>query len=207
METFFYVIGAALVLIALVVSAIGMRRDDFPSPAVLRVGILFVALVVVVTGYAAVEASEEEELARIEEENVLADEAEAEATAENEQIVGGGTPEDEAEAEAAEEGSSGTTTTASADGAAVFVENSCGSCHTLAAQGDQALGETGPNLDEALVDKDAPYIETAIVDPGAVIAPGFGDGIMPSDFGEIIEPADLDALVSYLQESTSGSAK
>ena len=38
---------------------------------------------------------------------------------------------------------------------------------------------SGPNLDEALVDEDADFIRTSIVDPGAEVAEGFGDGIMP----------------------------
>ena len=51
----------------------------------------------------------------------------------------------------------------------LFAEK-CGICHALAAAGTTSA--TGPDLDEALAGKDAAYIEEAIVDPNAEIAPG-----------------------------------
>ena len=57
------------------------------------------------------------------------------------------------------------------DGAAVFEAQGCGSCHTLAAAG--STGETGPDLDGALADRDPGYIEESIVDPAAVVAEGY----------------------------------
>ena len=60
----------------------------------------------------------------------------------------------------------------------------------------------GPDLDEVLADKDAAFIEQSIVDPAAEIAPGFSAGIMPPNFGETLQPAELDALVKYLDEVT-----
>jgi len=212
METLFYAIGAALVVIALIVAAIGMRRDDFPSTNALRIGVLLIALVVVATGYTAVQASEEEALAREEEEDRLAAEEADELAAENAELGGGGSASSSAEVDPASgngpgddetvtEG--GAATASTEEGSAVFVDNGCGGCHTLADQGNQALGEIGPNLDAELVNEDAAYIETSIVDPSAEVVEGFGDNIMPSDFEEIIPPADLAALVAYLDEVTS----
>jgi cytochrome c oxidase subunit II len=84
------------------------------------------------------------------------------------------------------------------DGKAVFEENGCGGCHALADAG--TTGGTGPDLDEFLPDKDAAFIEKSIVDPNAEIAKGFSPGIMPGQFGQTLQPAELDALVKYLDE-------
>lgn len=217
METAFYIVGGSLCLLALIISAIGMRNDDFPSPRVLRLGVLLVALVVVGAGYTAVNASLEEEEARELEENELAAEEATEIEAENAEEAGGGSSSGTQEEDPASGGGVGDEESVTAGGGAsdteagaiVFANNGCGSCHTLADQGDQALGQIGPNLDTELVDETAAYIETSIVDPSDEIVEGFGDNIMPDDYGEIIPPEDLDALVAYLDQvsGASGSAK
>ena len=84
------------------------------------------------------------------------------------------------------------------DGKTLFTENNCGACHALADAG--TTGGTGPDLDDVLADKDAAFIKESITDPGAEIAPGFSDGIMPTNFGQTLEPAELDALVKYLDD-------
>jgi len=86
------------------------------------------------------------------------------------------------------------------DGKAIFTDAGCGGCHALADAGTDA--STGPNLDENLAGKHAAYIEQSIVDPSARIAQGFADGIMPPNFGDTLQPAELDALVKYLAEVT-----
>jgi cytochrome c oxidase subunit 2 len=86
------------------------------------------------------------------------------------------------------------------DGKAVFTDAGCGGCHELADAGTS--GGTGPNLDESLAGQDAAFIEQSIVDPSAEIAEGFEDGIMPPNFGDTLQPAELDALVKYLAEVT-----
>jgi cytochrome c oxidase subunit II len=86
------------------------------------------------------------------------------------------------------------------DGQAVFTDAGCGGCHELADAGTS--GGTGPNLDENLAGKDEAFIEQSIVDPSAEIAEGFSDGIMPPNFGDTLQPAELDALVKYLAEVT-----
>jgi len=88
------------------------------------------------------------------------------------------------------------------DGKALFASNGCGSCHTLADAGSTA--QVGPNLDEVLKGKDAEFVRTSIVDPGAELAEGFQPGIMPTTFGDQLSDEQLDALVKYLLDSTKG---
>jgi mono/diheme cytochrome c family protein len=208
METFFYVMGGVLVLLALGISFVGIRSDNFPTPGMLRIGVLIVAVVVGATAYGAVELSAEEAQHRMEEENVHAAEEADVTTEENAEEAGGGTATAEGESELDGSGE-GPRSDASADaenGEQVFVDNGCGSCHTLAELGPEAAGTIGPNLDEALVDADPEFIRTSIVDPSAEVAEGFGDGIMPEDYEENIPTEDLDALVAFLQQATQQGA-
>jgi cytochrome c oxidase subunit 2 len=90
---------------------------------------------------------------------------------------------------------------AAPDGKTVFTKiGGCGACHTLADAG--TTGGVGPNLDEGLKGKDEAFIKQSIVDPSAVITKGFSDGIMPPNFGDTLQPAELDALVKYVAEVT-----
>jgi cytochrome c oxidase subunit II len=84
------------------------------------------------------------------------------------------------------------------DGKAIFTDQGCGGCHALADAG--TTGGTGPDLDEVLADRDPAFIEQSIVDPDAEIAQGFSPGIMPPNFGQTIQPPELEALVKYLDE-------
>jgi cytochrome c oxidase subunit 2 len=74
----------------------------------------------------------------------------------------------------------------------------CGGCHKLAAAG--TVGGVGPDLDKVLKGKDAAFIKRSIVDPNAVVAPGFDKGIMPDNFGKLLSGPEVDALVKYLEE-------
>jgi len=208
METFFYVMGGILVLLALVISAIGMKSKDFPSAGVLRVGVLIVALVVGATAFGAVELSQEEAGHRLDEENIEAAEEAEVTTEENAAEAGGGPNSGSANIDDGDETSEGRKQAAddAANGEEVFLAEGCGGCHSLAALGDQAGGTVGPNLDEALVDKDAEYIETSIVEPDAEIAEGFGEGIMPDDYEQVLDDEQLQSLVAYLQQATQGNA-
>jgi cytochrome c oxidase subunit II len=87
---------------------------------------------------------------------------------------------------------------AAPDGKALFTDNGCGGCHALADAG--TTGGTGPDLDEVLADQDAAKIEQDIVEPDAEIAQGYSAGIMPGQFGQSLQPEELDALVKYLDE-------
>jgi cytochrome c oxidase subunit II len=81
------------------------------------------------------------------------------------------------------------------DGATIFADNGCASCHTL--KPANATGTVGPDLDK--IDKPtAAFIKQSIVDPNKVVTKGFQPGIMPQDFGTKLSPDELDALVEYL---------
>jgi mono/diheme cytochrome c family protein len=83
-----------------------------------------------------------------------------------------------------------------------FFATNCGDCHTLAQAG--TTGTTGPNLDQALKSMRAQQISQSITDPNAVIAPGYPPNVMPQNFGQTLQPDQLQALVSYLQTATGG---
>jgi cytochrome c oxidase subunit II len=77
----------------------------------------------------------------------------------------------------------------------------CGSCHTLAAAG--ATGKVGPDLDKFLKGQTPAFIKQSIVQPAAVIAKGFDNGIMPPNYGDTLSGAQVDALVAYLAKATN----
>jgi mono/diheme cytochrome c family protein len=85
------------------------------------------------------------------------------------------------------------------DGQAVWAEQGCGSCHTLAAA--RATGTFGPDLGQSLKGMPVSYIKESIVAPSKVVAAGYSGGMMPEDYATRIPPDDLDALVSFLRAS------
>jgi cytochrome c2 len=87
-------------------------------------------------------------------------------------------------------------------GAQVFASNGCGGCHTLAEA--ETGGTTGPNLDEVLPGQSAAMVERSITDPNAEIAKGFPPNVMPATYGDSLTPKELEDLVQYLVQSTSG---
>jgi len=94
---------------------------------------------------------------------------------------------------------------AAVSGAAVFKNNACGACHTLAAAG--ASGKVGPDLDKlAAYAKQAKqplesFIRESIVSPNAYIQPGYPKNVMPQTFGKSLSKPQLDSLVKYLAAS------
>jgi mono/diheme cytochrome c family protein len=73
----------------------------------------------------------------------------------------------------------------------------CGTCHTYGPAGtEQTLG---PNLDEALADKDPEFILESIVNPDAEVTPGFADNLMPEDYGQKLNEQQLADLVAFLK--------
>ena len=202
-QTFFYIAGGALVALAFIISMIGMRSENFPSNGVLGAGVVLMAAIVVVTAAAAVSSSGEER-----DINAEASANAASQAADFAEAGGGGAasgsseqPSQPTSGQGDDANASGGTPSA-ADGATVFASNGCGGCHTLTAA--SSTGAVGPNLDEALAEDSPAMIKTSIVDPAAEIAKGYPANVMPSDFGSRIAPADLDALVTYLSQSTSG---
>lgn len=96
-----------------------------------------------------------------------------------------------------------------ADGKRLFTEGNqqtgataCGACHTLSAAGTSS--QTGPDLDEAVKGWDAARIREATVNPGKDIAEGFAANIMPPNYGQTLSPAELDALVEFIDSSVNG---
>ena len=190
-ETLFYVLGIGLVVVAVLVAAIGLRFDKFPASKGVLVGatVAFAALVVATAAFAWLNAEDEQEHREAE----LAEAAE-ETAAEGE--------EGQAAEEAGPDVEQDPTETASAEGAQLFDANGCGDCHTLAAA--DSTGTVGPDLDGALADADEAFIEESIVDPDAQVDRGQPPNVMPQTFGDALSPEELDALVQYLIESTSG---
>jgi len=104
--------------------------------------------------------------------------------------------------------SQGQATSGAGAGKAIFVNNGCNACHTLAAAG--ATGKIGPDLDKLpayATQAKQPleqFIHESIVNPNAYIQPGFPKGVMPETFKSL--PKDqLDALVTYLVDSSKGA--
>lgn len=87
-------------------------------------------------------------------------------------------------------------------GAQVFADNSCDSCHTLAAA--NAGGTVGPNLDEVLPGMSPAMIHESIVDPNKDIAKGYSPNVMPPNYGQTISPKELDQLVEFLAQNAGG---
>ena len=61
---------------------------------------------------------------------------------------------------------------------------------------------SGPRSTRGSPGKDEAFIEESIVDPSAEVTEGFSDGLMPPNYGDTLQPAELDALVKYLAEVT-----
>jgi cytochrome c oxidase subunit II len=91
-------------------------------------------------------------------------------------------------------------------GKTVFEDNGCAACHTFRPAG--ATGKVGPDLDNlAAYAKQAnqplqSFVQTSITDPNAYIQPGYPRNVMPQTFGKALSKQQLDALVSYLINSS-----
>jgi len=91
------------------------------------------------------------------------------------------------------------------DGAAVYTAAGCGGCHAFEPAGTDAA--VGPSLDE--IDSggkplDA-YILESIVDPNAVLAPGYQGDVMPNTYDKSLTEGQIDALVQYLSDGQGGN--
>jgi mono/diheme cytochrome c family protein len=192
-ETLFYVIGLSLVVLAVVVSFVGLRWEKFPTSRGMMGAVAGVfALLVIATAVFGWRNAEDEQEHR---ETEL-----AEAVEENEASG------NEGEAQEASEQGEDTEeiSTAAADGAQVYEAQGCGSCHTLDAAGSS--GTTGPNLDGALAGESTEFIETSIIDPADEVAEGYPPNVMPPDYETQLTPEELDALVKFLEDSTNETA-
>ena len=87
-------------------------------------------------------------------------------------------------------------------GAQVFANNGCGGCHTL--QAANAGGTVGPDLDKVLAGQSAAEIQQSIIDPNAKVTPGYPQNVMPANFQQAIPPDQLNQLIQFLIDSTTG---
>jgi cytochrome c551/c552 len=85
----------------------------------------------------------------------------------------------------------------STDPNALIKEAGCRNCHMLDGEG----GAVGPDLTHVGARRDAAGIHKKIVDPGSDVTKGFENmaGMMPKTFGTDMSPAQLDALVQFLE--------
>jgi len=81
------------------------------------------------------------------------------------------------------------------DARRLFTYASCAGCHTLAKAGTTAV--SGPPLDD-LAGAPGAFVRESIVDPNAILHPGYGPDRMPLDYRETLTSAQVDALVDYL---------
>jgi mono/diheme cytochrome c family protein len=192
-ETLFFILGLALVVIALVLSFAGMRFKNFPGSNGLLVGVTaLVAVLVVATSVFAWRNGEDEQAHKAAEL--------AEAAEHNEEA--GDTVE--AEEEQGPDTETTVTTASTAEGAELFNSQGCSGCHTLADAGSS--GTTGPDLDGALQGDSPEFIKTSIIDPNDEIAQDYPPDVMPQSYETQMTPEELDALVQYLVEATGGSS-
>ena len=59
---------------------------------------------------------------------------------------------------------------------------------------------SAPTSTTSLQGKDAASIQEAIENPGADVTQGFQDGIMPTNYGDTLQPEEIKALTDYLVE-------
>ncbi|MGH8104671.1 MAG: c-type cytochrome, partial [bacterium] len=82
-------------------------------------------------------------------------------------------------------------------GAAIFLtKGTCIGCHMINGEGSMI----GPDLSSIGATQTEDYIRTAILDPNAVVVPGYQPNIMPNIFPQVLSNDDLDDLVEYLKQ-------
>ena len=80
-------------------------------------------------------------------------------------------------------------------GFAAFRAAGCAACHAV--DGTAASGQVGPNLTNVGAVGE-PYVRESIMNPSAVIADGFGDGLMPGNFGTALSDEQINTIVAWL---------
>ncbi|MCW5830571.1 MAG: cytochrome c [Deltaproteobacteria bacterium] len=88
-------------------------------------------------------------------------------------------------------------------GRRTFREKGCMECHIREGEG----GKSGPNLDKLAGVADPTYVRESILDPDAIITPGYEAGLMPPGYGAMLTEAEIDALQYYLSNRFSPAAK
>lgn len=78
-------------------------------------------------------------------------------------------------------------------GEMLFETRGCNGCHSL----EKGQENLGPNLFDIANRESQDYLRNSIEYPDMIIVEGFTKGIMP-DYGKILDPEQIDALVHYL---------
>ncbi len=88
------------------------------------------------------------------------------------------------------------------DALAAITSYGCLACHAIGGVG----GQTGPPFED-LLGADPDFIREGIVDPNATINEEYSTfaGTMPPTFGQMISPAEMDAIVEFLATGSVGS--
>jgi len=91
---------------------------------------------------------------------------------------------------------------AAAEGRRLFDDQGCGRCHAIAAAG--ADGKLGPRLDT--LDEDAADIAESIAEPRDDIADGYPGKLMPGDYAERMDDAQIAALAAFVAAASGVEA-
>jgi mono/diheme cytochrome c family protein len=93
-------------------------------------------------------------------------------------------------------GGSGAAVIATTDPQELLNQMQCLACHRLGSQGQ----EVGPPFDGIGGRRDAAYLRGSILDPAAEVTTGYEQftGVMPTNFGERLSAAQLEAIVDFL---------
>ena len=91
---------------------------------------------------------------------------------------------------------------ATARGRALFEDEGCNRCHSIAATGGK--GKLGPRLDT--IDDDADDIAEAIVEPREDIVDGFPERLMPDDYGDRLSDTQVAALAAFVATAAGTEA-
>lgn len=193
-ETVFFILAAAAIVLAVLLSVFGLRSERFPATrgTVAGIGVAFAALVVATAAFAWMQASEHQEEHAAEQAEERQAAREERAAALREAIAGELATGEAGGQEGGQEGGQ-------VSGEQVFASAGCASCHTLEAAG--ATGTVGPNLDQTLQNRSPEEIERQIVDPNSQIASGFQPGVMPENFEQQLGDQELQALVDFLAQN------
>jgi len=88
-------------------------------------------------------------------------------------------------------------------GRRLFADEGCDRCHSIAAI--DADGKLGPRLD--ILDEDAEDIAESIVDPRDDTADGYPERLMPTDYGQRMNDAEVRALAAFVTAASGGEAE
>lgn len=75
----------------------------------------------------------------------------------------------------------------------------CAGCHAV---DGVSSGQVGPNLTNVYAENGEDYVRESILEPNAVIAEGFAEGVMLPNIGAALSPEELDDIVAFLRDAS-----